>query len=93
MPPSIAIERLYEDSLPAQRHAGEEVVALTARVDTLIRFGLYNDELLHLTGELVKARSVQCELRRQMLERTARPLSPQQREKLTRFIAEKRVMD
>jgi hypothetical protein len=49
--------------------------------------------LLHLTGELVKARSVQCELRRQMLGRTARPLSPEQREKLTRFIAEKRVME
>jgi len=89
----MAIERLYEDSLPARRHAGEEAVALTARVETLIRFGLYDDELSHLTGEPVKARSVQWELRRQMLERTARPLSPQQRETLTGFIAEKRVME
>ena len=90
---SRAIEQLYEDGLPAQRQAGEDVVALTARVARLVRFGAYDDELLHLTGELVKARSTQCELRRQMLRRSDRPLSPPQRQRLARFIAERRVME
>ena len=90
---STAIEQLYEDSLPAQRHAGENVVELTAQVATRVRLGEYDDELLRLTAELVKARWIQCELRRQMLERASGPLSPQQRTKLARFIAEKGVME
>ena len=93
-PQAIAIEWLYEESLPAWQRAGEDVVDLTGRVARLLHFGEYDkDELLRLTGALVKARSVQCDLRRQMLERTARPLTSQQRERLARFISEERVMD
>jgi len=92
-PQAIAIEWLYQESLPAWQRAGEDVVDLTGRVATLLHFGEYDrDELLRLTGALVKARSVQCDLRRQMLERTTRPLSSQQRTRLARFIPEERVM-
>ena len=84
---SVAIERLSEDNLPARVHAGEEVIDLTARVGTLIRSDVYDDELLRLTEQLLKAYSVQWELHRQMLAPTTRALSPQQREKLTRLIA------
>lgn len=89
---AVAIERLYEDSLPAWRNAGEDVVDLTERVARLVRAGRYDDEgLLHLTGALVQARSVQYQLHRQMLERTARPLWPEQRATLARFMAEQRT--
>lgn len=89
---AVAIERLYEDSLPAWRNAGEDVVNLTERVARLVRAGKYHDEpLLHLTSELVQARSIQCELHRQMLERTTRPLWPEQRTRLARFMAQKGV--
>ena len=91
---AIAIKWLYEDSLPAWRHASEDIVNLTGRIARLRRFGEYDeDELLHLTGALVKARSVQCELYRQMLERTAGPLSPRQRASLARFIDGKGAME
>jgi len=93
-PQAIAIGWLYEESLPAWQRAGEDVVDLTGRVARLLHFGEYDeDELLRLTGALVKARLVQCDLRRQMLEHTARPLSSQQRERLARFISEERVVD
>ena len=90
---SVTIERLSEDRLPARRNAGEEVIGLTARVAELIRADVYDDQLLHVTEQLLKARSVQWELHRQMLERTARALSPQQRKTLTRLVAERRVME
>lgn len=91
---AIAIERLYEDSLPAWRHAGEDVVNLTGRVARLVRAGKYHDDaLLRLTSELVRARSVQYELHRHMLERTALPLWPEQRARLVRIMAEKRVLE
>ena len=89
---AIEIEQLYEHSLPAWRNAGEDIVDLTERVTRLVRAGRYDDDgPLHLTGALVHARSVQYQLHRQMLERTARPLWPEQRTTLARFMAEQLV--
>jgi hypothetical protein len=54
-PQAIAIEWLYQESLPAWQRAGEDVVDLTGRVARLLHFGEYDrDELLRLTGALVK---------------------------------------
>ena len=88
-----AIERAYEDSLPAQRHASEEVIDATARVADLIRAQVYDDQLLHLTERLAQAHSTQSELHRKLLERAARALTPEQRRMLGRLDARKRVVD
>jgi Spy/CpxP family protein refolding chaperone len=89
---TVAIERLYQDSLPARRHASEELCGLTGQIASRIEAGEYDDESLHLTERLAKAQSAQRDARRQMLELAARALSPEQRETLSRLVGEKRVM-
>src|SRR4029077_9604536 len=51
---SAAIEGVYEDSLPAQQHASEDVIDATARVADLIRAQVFDDELLRLTEKLLQ---------------------------------------
>jgi hypothetical protein len=87
-----AIEREYENNLPAQRHASEEVAGTTGRVVDLIRAREYDDELLHTTEKLVRAYQMQGELQQKMLARAARALTPDQRQQLSRLVPEKRVL-
>jgi hypothetical protein len=87
---SMAIERLYQDSLPAQQHASEEVFGLTGQIAHRIDAGDYVDESLHLTERLAKAQSTEREVRRHMLELADRALSPEQRERLSRLVDEAR---
>jgi hypothetical protein len=87
---SMAIERLYQDSLPAQQHASEEVFGLTGQIAHRIDAGDYDDESLHLTERLAKAQSTECEVRRHMLELAAHALSLEQRERLSRLLGEAR---
>jgi Spy/CpxP family protein refolding chaperone len=90
---SAAIERAYEDSLPAQRHASEDVIDTTGRVVDLIRAAVYDDQLLHMTEKLVNAYSSQDEVQQKMRERAAHALTLEQRQKLIRLIAQKRVLE
>jgi hypothetical protein len=89
---SAAIDRLYQDSLPARRHGSEEVFGLTGQIAKRIEAGDYDDDTLRLTERLAKAQSAQRQVRRQMLELAAGALSPQQRETLSRLVGEKYVM-
>jgi hypothetical protein len=87
------IEQLYEDGLPARRSASENVIVLTERVEKRLRDGLYDDELLALTSQLVNARRHDCEQRRRILVLSGRPLSLDQREKLTRLIRDRGIAE
>jgi hypothetical protein len=90
---SSTIEQLYEEGLSARRSASENVIVLTEKVEKRLRDGLYDDELLKLTSQLVSARGHDCEQRRQLLVLSARPLSEDQREKLTRLIRDRGVAE
>ena len=90
---SRAIERLYEDGLPARRSATEDVIGLTEKVARHLRDWAYDDELLKLTGQLVTARRDECDLRRRLLVLSAGPLSHGQREKLMQLIRDRQVAE
>jgi hypothetical protein len=90
---SRAIQQLYEDGLPARRLASENVISLTEKVEKRLRDGLYDDELLKLTSQLVNARGNDCEERRRSLLLSAKPLSEHQREKLMQLIHNRRVAE
>ena len=89
---SAAIDRLYQDSLLAQRHGSEDVFGLTGQIAKRMEAGDYDDDTLRLTERLAKAQSAQREVRRQMLELAVGALSPQQRETLSRLVGEKHVV-
>jgi hypothetical protein len=88
-----AIERAYEDSLPAQQHSSEEVIDATAPVAEQVRAQLFDEQLLRLTERLARAGSTQSELHWKLLERAAGALTPEQRRKLARVAAEDRAME
>jgi hypothetical protein len=90
---SAALDRLYEESLLPGQHASEAIMGLTDEIAKRLRDGLYDEELLHDTERLVGARLKQCELRRHALKRAVQVLTPNQRVKLTRLIAEKRIVE
>ena len=90
---SAAIERSYENSLPAQRHASEEVIDTTGRIVDLIRAQVYDEQLLHMTEKLVNAYSSQDEVQQKMREGAAHALTREQRQKLIRLIAQKLVLE
>jgi hypothetical protein len=83
---SATIEREYQESLPARRRACEEVFSLTREIANRIDAGDYDDDLLHLTERLAKAESTEGEVRRRMLERANRALSPEQRVSLSQLL-------
>jgi hypothetical protein len=90
---SRAIDRLYQAGLPARRSASEKVISLTERVQKRLRDGLYDDELLKLTSELVNARQNDCEQRRRSLVLSAGLLSESQRDRLMQLIKNRRVAE
>ena len=90
---STTIERLYEESLPIRQHASEDEMGFTIDIIKRLRDGLYDEELLHANERLAAAQDKQCELRLQALERAVRVLTPNQRGKLRRLIAEKRIVE
>jgi hypothetical protein len=89
---SAAIERVYVESLPARQRAVEEVIGLSEDIATRLHDGLYDDEQLQLTAKLAGALTKQRELRRRTFELSVQVLTPPQRDKLTRLIADKRLI-
>ena len=90
---SVELEGLYQQSLPTWEHAGEDVVGLTDNIETRISDELYDDALLHLTEKLAEVRHKQDKLRRAGIELAVHVLTPPQRDKLTRLIVEKRIIE
>jgi len=86
---SATIEQLYEQSLEARRHASEEVMELTGQITELILARVFDEQLLHLTEKLTKARYDQGELSRRMFDLAAQTLTPEQREMATHLSASK----
>ena len=87
---SAAIERDYQESLPARRRVSEEVFGLTRQIATRIEAGEYDDDSLVLTAKLARPESMERDIRRQMLERADCAPSPEQRQTLSRLAGEKR---
>ncbi len=90
---SLAVEQLYEARLPSMRSVSENVMHVTTTMASRLRDGVYDDELLKLTENLITLRRDQCEQRRQLLRLSAALLTPEQREKLTTLIRAQRVME
>lgn len=90
---SAAIEHVYEESLPAQQRAGEDVIGLSEDIATRLGDGLYDNEQLRLTEKLARTLTKQRELRRRAFERAVQFLTPAQRDKLTRLIADRRLIE
>ena len=89
----MAVERLYQEALPARNRASEEVTYLDEELKYSKQWNGSDDELRRLTEELARARITECELRRQMLERIIEPLSEKQREQLSDLVRHNRVME
>jgi LTXXQ motif family protein len=90
---SAAIDGFYEDTLPARRRASEETAAVRNRVADALRAGDYDDDVLRLTARLAEVDAQAGHVRRQMLRLAVAALTPVQRDKLTRLIASKRVVE
>jgi hypothetical protein len=88
-----AIQQVYAEDLPSQQRASKEVIGLTEDIEKRIRDERYDDELLHITGQLVAIRLEQCQLRRRTFELAIQILTPHQQDQLMRLAAEKRLAE
>ena len=90
---AIAIERLYEASLPIRRQTSERAMGLTVRVSDLIHRGVFDRELLQATAELAGVHAEEADVRRRTLENTERVLTQEQRAHLARLLALNGLME
>ena len=90
---AMAVERLYQEDLPARNRASQEVTYLEEELKYSRQWDASDDELIRLTEELANARLVDCELRLQMLQRMSELLSARQREQLTGLVSQNRFME
>jgi hypothetical protein len=77
-----AIDRIYQDRLLGRMRCVERSVEASNRVDQQIRDGLYDEDTLRLTQEVIKAASEEQALIQILNDDVAALLSPQQRHSL-----------
>jgi hypothetical protein len=90
---SAEMDRIYQQLVPASESASIDVIRLTERAVLAIRYGEYDDNLLHVTADLVRARDQQCALRRTAFARSSSTLSPVQRATLASLLAQHALID
>lgn len=90
---SDALDRVYQQSVPAGQTASLQVMQLTERIVEALRDRRYDDELLRTTAALVRARDEECELRRRALGRAVAALQPGQQRELSRLLAAREIID
>jgi hypothetical protein len=90
---SDALDRAYQQLIPAGETASLNVMRLTELIAEAIRDGKYDDELLRASAALVRARDEECELRRQLFARGVAALQPGQQRRLSRLLAARQIVN
>jgi LTXXQ motif family protein len=88
---TLALERVYEESLSSRQVASEDVIGLTADIERRLRAERYDDELLHATERLAERRLEECDLRHHTFELAMQVLTPHQQDQLARLGGETRL--
>ena len=90
---AMAIERLYQNDLPARNRASQEMTYLEGELTYSRQWDTANNRVRSLTEQLGRARLVDCLLRDHLLQRIDQLLSPRQREQLTGLVSQNRFME
>jgi hypothetical protein len=94
---SMAVEMLCEDGLPARMRAREQFAVLEEQIRDVDRWAKSDDEFYSVTADLTRkladVRTIECDLRRKMLDSTSQVLAPEQRQRLAGLIRQRRVME
>ena len=90
---AMAVERLYQEDLPARNRASQEVTYLEDELKYSRQWDAADVSGNVLPRNLRRLGFVDCELRRRMLQRMSELLSEKQREHLSDLVRHNRVME